>query len=192
MRLTQTSLYFEPEQVTGANPKVEDNPGVAFAWFKYTREAAHDVHALAVFRDYSVPFGGSRAYAVDAFLDSALRNVPFSFVVRGGPILNGAAIAAIKTAEIVVEQSPVTGIEFAALLRCASNVAIGSYLGMQASGGSTPLMFIFVPAGILVVCSAAGIGKALEKGLNRQIAAIFEGKTPPILKRRNARRRRSG
>jgi hypothetical protein len=189
MRIIQTVAYFDPEQVTGASPEVEQNPGISFTWFKNPETAEADPDFFQLFRDYSVPFGEARSHATDLFLDSALRGVRFSVVARQQLVLNSNVIGVAKETEIVVERSPVVGVGVGSILRGASNIAMGSYLGMQAAGGSTSLMFVTVPSGILVVCSAAGIGKALEKGLNRQISAIFEGKTPPLLRRGSKRKR---
>jgi hypothetical protein len=189
VRLIQTLAYFDPTYVIGAAPDVEENPGVAFTWFKSPREV-EGPEPLLLFRDYAVMFGESRPYAIDLFLDAALRGVRFSVLARQGNVLNSNIIGTIRETEIAIEQSPITGLGFGSILRGAPNVAIGSYIGMQAAGGATSLMFVTVPAGILVVCSAAGIGKALQKGLNRQISAIFEGKRPPILKKRSAKEKR--
>jgi hypothetical protein len=187
MRIIQTVAYFDPDHVFGASARVEENPGIAFTWFKSPERAERPDSLVHLLTDYIVTFGESQPYVIDVFLDSALRGVRY----RVGDLvaLNPNLVGLVKETEIVIERSPVTGVGFASILHGASNVAIGSYLGMQAAGGSTSLMFVTVPGGILVVCSAAGIGKALEKGLNRQISAIFEGKTPPILKRRSAKRK---
>lgn len=137
-----------------------------------------------------MPFREALQYSTEVFLDAALRGAGFSVSARERSVLNSNIVGSLLETEIAIKRSPIAGIGFASVLRGASNVAIGPYLSMQAAGEATSLMFVTVPSGILVVCSAAGIGKALEKGLNRQISAIFEGKTPPILRKLRAKRAR--
>jgi hypothetical protein len=90
-------------------------------------------------------------------------------------VSNRAIVEYIKQQDIVVERSPRVGIPFSTLLKSASAASLGTFLGVSALEGY-PLLFITVPAGI-VVGSALGISKALEAGLNKWVSKIVSGKT---------------
>jgi hypothetical protein len=68
---------------------------------------------------------------------------------------------------IVVEQSPPLLKDLLSLFKDARGVAIGAWVGMSVAtaAGNPMLMFITVPAGMLIVATASGLGIALEQGL---------------------------
>jgi hypothetical protein len=81
---------------------------------------------------------------------------------------------------IVVEQSPPDLQSFTHLVTHATGVAVGAYVGASVASG--PLLFITVPAGMIVMGAASGIGKALEAGLREAILKWlrrWNGKTSP-------------
>jgi hypothetical protein len=83
-------------------------------------------------------------------------------------------------ANIVIEQSPPDWALLKDLIKKSPGVAIGTYIGMQAAGQYPQLMYITVPAGIMVVSSAIGISKALAKGLNKKVEALLTSRNRRI------------
>jgi hypothetical protein len=63
---------------------------------------------------------------------------------------------------------------FQSLVTKAPGIAIGTFSGIQAAGDLSPLMLLTVPGGILVVSSAIGISKALERGLNKKVEEFLK------------------
>jgi hypothetical protein len=93
--------------------------------------------------------------------------------------LNTGPVEKIYGSEIIVEHSPPEGIPFRKLLSGASVLTIGTYIGSMALGGS-PLLYVAVPLGIILVSAAVSIGHAFDKGLNHVVErAIGKDKTPP-------------
>ena len=181
MRVIQTTAYFDPDLVKEATSRSAENPGVTFAWFKAS-EQMERLSVFNLFRDYTVALStDAQSSLVRSFLDAAVRGAKFN----GVPPLNPDVVSALTDASIVIEQSPPLGIPLSTLMSRAPSVAIGTYIGMQAAGGISPwLMFVTVPTGILVIGSAIGVAKALEKGLNQRISALIEGRPlPPPSKR---------
>ena len=77
---------------------------------------------------------------------------------------------------IIVERSPPDAVSLLKLLKGASGVVIGAYVGLQTGQG--PLLFITVPAGMIIVGAASGIGAALEAGLRTKLAQWLTGRKP--------------
>ena len=71
--------------------------------------------------------------------------------------------------------SPLTGESIGNLLTSASVPAVSAYIGFVLAG-STPLLFIAVPAGMIFCGATAGVIKALEEGLNSRIVALIRQK----------------
>ena len=79
---------------------------------------------------------------------------------------------------LAFENSPLTGESIGNLLTSASGPAAGSYIGFVLAG-SSPLLFISVPAGMIFCGAAAGVAKALEEGLKTKIIALLRKKKNP-------------
>lgn len=77
-------------------------------------------------------------------------------------------------AMVIVENSPPEAVPFSMLLRSASTAVVGTYIGIRMAG-SPALMLLTVPAGLLVIGSAMGVAKALEKGLNKRVRKLLKG-----------------
>jgi hypothetical protein len=69
---------------------------------------------------------------------------------------------------IPVQSSPLDLQSLASVLTTGSGVAIGAWAGVVASGG-TPLILITVPVGMIIGGAAAGVGRALEAGLEEKL-----------------------
>lgn len=65
----------------------------------------------------------------------------------------------------------------ATVLTTGSGVAIGAWAGVVASGGS-PLILITVPVGMVIGGAAAGVGRALESGLQERLGAWLRPRPP--------------
>ncbi|MFM0430496.1 hypothetical protein PQQ75_15925 [Paraburkholderia aspalathi] len=86
---------------------------------------------------------------------------------------------------IPFEHSPLTGVSLKEITK-ASGAAIGAYMGFVV-GGSTPLLFITVPTGMLICGFAGGMAHGIEgglaRGLAKRIEAFLKVKTIPSRKR---------
>jgi hypothetical protein len=89
---------------------------------------------------------------------------------------------------VILERSPVVAETLGHLLRGATYVTVGTFLG--ASISPNPLVaFITVPAGIIVMGAATGIGLGLQSGLRNFVANGIGNlfKAPPRRRRRSTR-----
>lgn len=75
---------------------------------------------------------------------------------------------------IPFEQSPLNLESLAGLVTKATGVAMGAYAGFVLSAG-TPLIFVTVPAGMIIFGAAAGVAKALEEGLRERLLNLLKG-----------------
>jgi hypothetical protein len=132
------------------------NLGIGCAWFN-TGELAYPVLELVS------PIAENANNEVDRFLDIIVQGSErrgFQERLYDARIMNKPIIDYLKYEfPIVVEQSPPLTITLAQLLMSASSTTIGTRLGVAAAGENYPLMFITVPAGIIVVGSAFGVSK---------------------------------
>jgi hypothetical protein len=84
---------------------------------------------------------------------------------------------------IPVWTNPLDLRSLASVLTTGSGVAIGAWAGVVASGGS-PLILITVPIGMIIGGAAAGIGRALEGGLQERLGAWLRQRPPTSHPRR--------
>jgi hypothetical protein len=101
--------------------------------------------------------------------------------------------ALLQSELVIVTQSPPVQESFHSLAKMASGVVVGAWVGSQAAADLQPmLLFVLVPAGMVIVGAASGIATALENGLNqwlsRKLGAPKEPRrrAPPASKRRTA------
>jgi hypothetical protein len=87
----------------------------------------------------------------------------------------GFAQELLNSSRIPFEESPLKGVPLEKLITKASPTGLGALIGW-AVAGNTPFLFIYVPAGIIIVRSAVGVGRALEEGLHVRIKRLFTGK----------------
>jgi hypothetical protein len=80
---------------------------------------------------------------------------------------------AVFTNVVPFEESPLDLTSIATLIKQATGVGLGAYVGFLVAGGPTPLLFLTVPAGMLIVGTAAGVAKALEVGLNYRLLRLM-------------------
>jgi hypothetical protein len=77
------------------------------------------------------------------------------------------------------EQSPLTGVSLGTIFATGSIGVIGASLGLVLAGGPTPLLFITVPAGLIVCGAAMGVAEGLQQGLRRRLTRAIGGPEPP-------------
>ena len=97
----------------------------------------------------------------------------FGKVVIGGPDVAADFAAFFEEPCIVIEQSPPELASLASLLKQGGGVAVGAFVGLHAASG--PMLLVTVPAGMLIVGAAAGIGSALEAGLRDLLLKFMQG-----------------
>ncbi|CEP35285.1 MULTISPECIES: hypothetical protein [unclassified Halomonas] len=73
------------------------------------------------------------------------------------------------------ENSPLTAESIGSLLTKAGGCGAGTYIGF-AVAGTTPLLFIAVPTGMIICGAAAGIAQGLEEGLRERISKFIRDK----------------
>jgi hypothetical protein len=52
-------------------------------------------------------------------------------------------------------------------------IIVGTFVGWEVAQPNAIMLFITVPAGIVAVSSAIGIGRALQNGLNKVLSRLF-------------------
>jgi hypothetical protein len=103
----------------------------------------------------------------------AIRSDPFAVSTFGGPDVAGDFAALFDLPCIVIEQSPPELASLAGLLKQGGGVAVGAFVGLHAASG--PMLLVTVPAGIIIVGAAAGLGSALEAGLRDLLLKFMQG-----------------
>lgn len=58
----------------------------------------------------------------------------------------------------------------------AGGVGVGTYAGWVIAGGAGPMLFAWVPAGMLLFGTAAGIAMGIQEGLRKRICNVIMGK----------------
>ena len=187
MRVIRTEVYFDEKEIRqweGENVAGERyyhdnvrNPGIGVAFFRnYAPFEPHEVENLKEFKPISeVP--PTKDY-FPSFIDLFIRDADEShFRVRERPtrVVNKKLVEYILSQEIVIERSPPFSISLKGLIDSANvPVWIGTFIGIEAARWDAPaLLLLTVPAGIIVVASARGIGRAMELGLNQLLKRLF-------------------
>jgi hypothetical protein len=168
MRVIQTTLYIDDHHRLFQSPK--HNPGIAFAWFK---GEFHDGDVASLVKGDPI---NRHSQEVRIFLQLALESSERQFKQdRRGPVGNDGTVNEVIDASVIIENSPPEAIPFSVLLRKASSAVVGTYIGVRMAESNPVLMLLTVPAGLLVVGSAMGVAKALEKGLNKKVQKLLKG-----------------
>jgi len=110
------------------------------------------------------------------FTDAALRGEEDEYD-PGSPLRtlrNSQIVAFVENQTIITERSPPVAEIFGEVVKKASSVTLGAYLGWKTSSDNPVLLWLTVPAGIIVVGSAVGIARGFEKGLNKSIQRLFK------------------
>lgn len=93
------------------------------------------------------------------------------------PSQNDLRFAELMSFERLIpfEESPLELESLAKLATTAIGAGLGAYIGFVVFGAS-PLLFIAVPAGIILCCAARGVGQGLEEGLTDKVRGRLKGK----------------
>lgn len=73
------------------------------------------------------------------------------------------------------EESPLSAESIGSIVTKASGTSIGAFMGFVVAG-NTPLLFVFVPAGMILFGAAAGVASALEQGLRERVLKLIRGR----------------
>jgi hypothetical protein len=76
---------------------------------------------------------------------------------------------------IIIKQSPPSGIPFGQLAKSASSASIGALVGYY--GQHEPMLFLTIPAGIVLVRSAVAVSKAIDQGIHFAIDRFLKRKS---------------
>jgi hypothetical protein len=196
MRVIRTEMYFEPISIPFTDAH---NPGVAFAWFNTGQEIdlseteiarlEFDYGSIQGVRSVSVTddnlFDFRRILARALLGEPDVRDAELNTLLLSTPLRS--AVDAILGGDIIIERSPPSAINLKDLTRNVSSASVGTYMGFAAAGDNHALLFLTVPAGIIVVGAAVGISKALEAGLNKAIARFIQQRLPPTPRRPRSR-----
>jgi hypothetical protein len=169
MRIIRTELYFN--DVEHEYKIISDDYNVDFTFLP--GEVAYPVDEILT------PIIQQASNRIDRFIDMVVQGTvqrQFAERIYADTIINRHIVDFIKSAGVVIEQSPPEAIPFASLLRKASSVTIGTMMGAAVALDNPPLMFITIPAGIIVVGSAMGVSKGLERGLAKKIERLMKRK----------------
>ncbi len=92
-----------------------------------------------------------------------------SIIPRGGHLFIEELIYG---KHVIIENSPLSMESLANLVNSATGVGLGAYIGFII-GGNTTLLLLTVPAGMVICGSAAGLSRALEKGLEKRLMKLL-------------------
>lgn len=78
---------------------------------------------------------------------------------------------------VPIEQSPLTTEALNKLIAQVPKgpVGLGTLAGVYVATGGTPMLLLWVPAGIILCCVAVGIGKGLQTGLQKKLQRLLRG-----------------
>jgi hypothetical protein len=186
LRVLKTEFYFDPFEIRWRYPElVFANPAISMVFFQC--DPAKMTWGSLYLSQSTNPNYKEHPEVIRAFFDAQLQRTPFrAFGPQDAEILNGELIDRIYEQPVIIEQSPAEGIPFFTMLKGASAATIGTFIGVKGLDGNA-LLFISVPAGIIVVGSAIAITHAFEKGLANVVDRLTKSKSPPP-KRPSSRR----
>jgi hypothetical protein len=81
----------------------------------------------------------------------------------------------VEASSIVIANSPPAAIDFATLAKNASAVTMGAFIGYQVGANNPPLLFLTVPAGMIICGASWAVSQALERGLKELILSKLFG-----------------
>lgn len=177
MRVIRTEMYFDNVHGIGegALKAARMNPGVGVAFFGGDVPPQFPARLLL---SAAVDIEPGDERTIHKYIDLSIRGVEksfghFSSRYRRGAIQNHDIIEYILNAGIVVEESPPALQTLKSILSKSPGIAIGTYVGMELAGSNPELMVLTVPFGIIIVGSAIGVSKGLERGLNKKIESFL-------------------
>ena len=182
MRVLRTEFYFDAKDMRSfrGGPAVEENFGIAAAFFKVEAAIGDSLDVKNVFDGQLLlnQHGPAAQFAIPMFLESLFRGIrePRDALIIRKSMEFAPYLDFFNSSTVVVEQSPPTGLEWQLMVKSASSVTIGTYIGLAVAPSGSPLLLLTVPAGIIAVGTAVGISRGLENGLNKTIERLLKNK----------------
>jgi hypothetical protein len=182
VRIIKTEMYFDATDLHW--PRAEElyaNPGISVAFIKAEFPDGRELlKEIVSDRPIELADEGNELL-IRIFLDEAVVGAQQPFRNRDTgdntsdidvTIHNADIVDFIFDADIIIERSPPHAVAFKALAKSASALSVGAYVGV--AGLEHPLLFLTVPAGILVVGAAVSVSKAFERGLNLKVERVLK------------------
>jgi hypothetical protein len=186
MRVITTQMYFDPSYVHWKLNNPQKNPGVAAAWFRLedwpdSAELRQNLEMrlkeeglLVRLTDSSSSLGTfhdlTEIWIQDVQVNEALKLLQRPTFDH----LNEHIAKSLLDSEIIFEQSPPAEKKLRELLKKSPGAVIGTFLGYNSVPPDHQLfMWLTIPAGIIVISSALGIGMGLYNGLSHWIEETF-------------------
>jgi hypothetical protein len=181
MRIIRTEIYFDADQIKDRAGNLQKNDaGLAFAFF---RGDDFPINHLGIYSDHAARILTNSVDITDrlseeslkALIDAMVRGITFDklnfrhleFVPDGEGVKNYYLAETALATNIVIEYSPPEWITLREVLKKASSIPAGIFLGYY--GLQEPLLFLTLPAGVIVMGAAFGINKAVENGLPKYV-----------------------
>lgn len=128
-------------------------------------------HALSGFEEQALTEEFLRS-CIDLFLMDA-PELEFDRPERS--IKNADIVDYVINEPIVIERSPPFHVTLKGLVTSTNlPVWIGTYMGWSVAPDHSPLLFITVPGGIIIVTSATRLADALGAGLSKSVKRLFK------------------
>lgn len=179
MRVLRTEFYFDDREthpLTGEKAG-EQNFGVAAAFFK-SEDSSILPSVIGDVLDGQLILaedGAAARHFLPIFLENLFRGIEQpedALIVRASREFE-PYLRFFNDSTVVIEQSPPSGLEWQLMVKSASSVTIGTFVGLSIAPSNSPLLLLTIPAGIIVVGTAIGISRGLENGLNKKIATLI-------------------
>jgi hypothetical protein len=179
MRVIRTEMYFDRSQLVGSARLRPRDGSVSFAWMPTRTNASIPLSALdgvVINRRYETWAASVQYLALLDFIDFSLRGgtSKTAYYPSRKKIYNTDAVQEVIRQSIIVEYSPPSEMPLSTLLQKSTHAGIGYYIGSAAAGSHHWLMFLSVPAAIVVVGAAVGVSDGLVRGLPKVVETAVE------------------
>lgn len=172
-------MYFDDSAVAAfaAARQQDRNFGISFAFFNSQGLVFSQEELSGIFDGdlTSLPRGYDNSFLLEVFLENlfwGIKSAETALIMRRSaeflPFLDF-----LHEVNIVIENSPPSGIDFNNLVKSTSAVSIGTFIGYSTVPEGSVLLFLSIPAGVIVVGTAVGVSKGLENGLNKAIEKLI-------------------
>ena len=171
---SEASYYFIPSSIVPKLPSQEDEFRGILRDFGIKEDITfiepHQLVAAVVFclnssnDEFQKAVGGMKPTDIDFKLEKYARQDLIQFAEH-----------LVLSPVVPVRRNPLNLESLGSVITTASGVGLGAFAGFIVAGG-TPLIFVTVPAGMIIFGAAAGVAKGLEKGLAARISKWIKGK----------------
>jgi hypothetical protein len=179
MRVIRTEMYFNRgnEFTLSSLDQSKENFGISFAFFRSDNDIdAQDLRKEidGEWREYQDFYGVEdklRLFLEGIFYGA--QNLDYVMLERKS-LSAGSYVAAVFESSLVVERSPPQEFPLSIIGKAATSVTIGTFIGYNVAPAGSPLMFVTIPFGIIVIGAAIGVSRALENGLNKSLERVIK------------------